>query len=91
MEWVWDERKAEANYCKHGIRFETAVQVFDDPLFLTEADLHPDNDRWQTIGRVQMTTLFVVHAEFDVAGTGRIISARRASAAERKLYETVRF
>lgn len=91
MQWVWNEKKAEANYRKHGITFETAVQIFDDPFLLTQADAHSDNDRWQSIGRVYMTTLFVVHAEFEDAQTGRIISARRASAAERKLYETLRF
>ena len=91
MEWVWDETKAAANYRKHGICFEIAVQVFEDEFHLTNADPHPDDNRWQTIGRVQTKTLFVVHAEFDDAGTGRMISARRASASERKLYEALRF
>lgn len=90
MEWIWDERKALANYRKHGIRFEIAVQVFEDEFHLTEADPHPDDNRWQTIGLVGMATLFVVHAEFDDAGTGRVISARRATPPERRVYETLR-
>lgn len=91
MEWIWDERKALANYRKHGIRFEIAVQVFEDEFHLTEADPHPDDNRWQTIGVVGMATLFVVHAEIDDAGTGQIISALRATPPERRVYETLHF
>ena len=35
MEWRWDQTKNKANLQKHGISFETAVLVFDDPLALT--------------------------------------------------------
>lgn len=33
-EFEWDERKAEANVAKHGISFEIAEQVFQDPAAL---------------------------------------------------------
>ena len=91
MEWVWDERKAAANFIKHGVLFETAVRVFDDPHLIYGPDPHPDDDRWQTIGMVQQATLFVVHTEVGDDGTGRIISARRATPSERRTYEAARF
>ena len=86
-EWVWDADKARINLEKHGIRFEAAVLALDDPMLISEPDPHPDEDRWRVIGRVRMTTLFVVHTVIDADGTGRIISARRATASERKRYD----
>ena len=91
MEWFWDEQKARANFKKHGVLFETAVRVFDDPQLISGPDTHPDDDRWQTIGMVGLATLFVVHTEIDDDGTGRIISARLATTSERRIYEAARF
>lgn len=87
MEWHWDERKAGANVSKHGIPFELAVLVFKDPMQLTFPNDHPDDDRWETYGRVDVSTLVVVHTIYDDESGGRIISARRATAHERKAYE----
>jgi uncharacterized DUF497 family protein len=88
MEWTWDPRKAAANVVNHGIPFELALVVFDDPMHLSEPDPHPDGDRWRTIGMAGFATLFVVHtlAEADPE-EGRIISARKATPNERKRYE----
>ena len=91
MEWLWDERKAKANFAKHGVTFETATQVFDDPMLVSVADSHPDDDRWKTVGMVSLTTLVVIHTVFEADGAGRIISARLATKSERKTYEAVRF
>ncbi len=85
MDWTWDADKAQTNLRKHSVSFEAAVLVFDDPMLLTSPDPHADDDRWRTIGRVGLGTLFVVHTIFD-AGGGRIISARRATPSERKRY-----
>ena len=90
MEWTWNETKARSNIADHGVLFETAVLVFDDPFALTVPDPHPDSDRWRTIGAVRMATLFVVHTEEDEDGVGRIISARPATPTERKRYEASR-
>jgi hypothetical protein len=89
MRWTWDPDKAAANRAKHGVSFETATAVFDDPLHLSRVDLHPDGDRWQTIGRVGPVLLLVVHTwpEHDDDPVGRIVSARKATAHERKAYE----
>lgn len=86
MEWTWDPRKAATNLADHGVLFETALLVFDDPHLISGPDPHPDDDRWQVIGMVNLTTLFVVHTAVDDDGIGRIISARRATRGERKRY-----
>lgn len=86
MEWTWDLVKAVANRRKHGLSFDAALQVFDDPFQINDADPHPDGDRWQTIGRVHNTVVFVVHTWPDLDGPGRIISARKAIPSERRRY-----
>ena len=87
MEWHWDELKARANVAKHGISFEMAMLVFDDPMHVTFPNDHPNDDRWETYGQVDVKTLVVVHTIYNDEGGGRIISARRATAHERKAYE----
>ena len=91
MDWVWDRHKAASNLNKHKVSFDLAALVFDDPNHLSRPDPHPDGDRWQTIGRPLAEShlaLLVVHTDLDKDGfTGRIISARKATAHERKAYE----
>ena len=95
MRWTWDPDKAAANRVKHGLSFETAVLVFDDPLHASKADPHPDGDRWHTIGLVGSVLLLVIHTwpeDFEEGEpVGRIISARKATAHERKAYEEGNF
>lgn len=92
MRWICDPDKAAANRAKHGLSFETAVRVFDDPFHASKPDPHPDGDRWHPIGLVGPVLLLVVHTlpesdlEADEA-VGRIISARKATARERNVYE----
>jgi uncharacterized DUF497 family protein len=96
VRWIWDPEKAAANRIKHGLSFETAVLVFDDPFHASKPDPHPDGDRWQTIGLVGSVLLIVIHtrpesdSEADEA-VGRVISARKATARERKVYEEESF
>ena len=91
MRFDWDPEKARENYRKHGIRFETAAQVFDDPDFVMHMDREVDGEeRWHTIGRVLgVLVILVVHTflEEDEEEMVRIISAREVSAHERRLYE----
>jgi uncharacterized DUF497 family protein len=65
--------------------------VFDDPLAMTRLDEATDEERWQTVGEIGGVIVFVVHTwpEPDGSGeeTGRIISARKATAHERRTYE----
>ena len=95
MRWTWDPDKSAANRSKHGLSFETAVLVFDDPLHASKPDPHPDGQRWRTVGFVGPVLLLVVHTwpEETEEGdpVGRIISARKATARERKAYEEGNF
>ena len=92
MRWTWDENKNQANKRKHGLSFEAARYVFADPLALSRPDPYPYEERWQTIGAIGELVVFVAHTwpESDPkAGeeVGRIISARKATANERRAYE----
>ena len=84
----WDESKAALNVRKHGVPFEEAASVFNDPLAYTFED--PDHsvgeERQVTFGHSHVGRLLaVVHAERGRAI--RIISARRATRHERGIYE----
>ena len=94
MRFEWDEEKNRSNIQKHDLGFETAVLVFDDPYALTQRDpFYGDEERWMTLGTIEAgALLFVVHTWFDRDGEEvvRIISARRATPAERSRYEEVK-
>jgi uncharacterized DUF497 family protein len=88
MEFEWDPSKSDANLKKHGISFHEASTVFGDPLAITFND--PDHSigehRFLTFGLSRANQLMVVvHTER--RGKTRIISARRATRQERKIYE----
>jgi hypothetical protein len=88
----WDEQKADINLRKHGIRFEDAARVFDDPLAVTDQDrIENGEQRWQTVGMADgYLLLLVAHTvRFEDEGIEvvRIISARRVDRAERRRYE----
>jgi uncharacterized DUF497 family protein len=96
MSWTWDPKKDAANRRKHGLSFDTAQLVFDDPLQLSQPDPHGDANRWQTLGAVRQVVLFVVHTEpvgppEGGEPIGRIISARKATPRERRAYEARNF
>lgn len=86
-DFEWDQRKAILNQRKHGVSFEEAITALADPRALSASDL-VDPDRWIVIGRSALfRVLFVVHAENRPSGRIRIISARKASRAQRRKYE----
>jgi uncharacterized DUF497 family protein len=91
MRFEWDERKNRSNKEKHGISFEQATGVFDDPYIVSQRDDDSfEEERYRLLGRVeQMTILFVVVTYRDEHGEDitRIISARRAKPFERRTYE----
>ena len=72
--------------------FETAQFVFGDLLAVSRHEPHPDKERWQTIGMIGNVIVIVAHT---LPGTddetGRIISARKATPRERRLYEEGNF
>ena len=91
MLFTWDENKNTENKRKHGISFETAELVFDDPFHVSRQDrIENGEERWQTVGFVaDMMLLLVAHTWEDQEGQEhvRIISARMATRIERKSYE----
>ncbi|WP_299437618.1 BrnT family toxin [uncultured Rhodospira sp.] len=85
-DWTWDPAKAARNKAKHSVSFALAVRVFDDPLHLTTEDPEPSEARYRTLGAVGTTVLFVVHTWPLNDRPGRIISARKATPRERRIY-----
>jgi len=92
MRFEWDPQKNETNKRKHGISFEEACEVFEDPLHIGLLDERFSyfEERWITIGRTSLARLVVAaHLYFDAEGEEiiRILSAREATSNERKQYE----
>jgi uncharacterized protein len=86
VEFTWHAHKNRLNQRKHGITFATAMRVFDDPFHVTTQDREvEDEPRWQTIGMVGQNVLLVAYA-VDEGDAVRIISARKATRAERRIY-----
>ena len=85
-EFEWDADKADSNFVKHGVSFPEAAEAFFDPFYITGDASTEDEARDFIIGASRITrTLFVVYVERGVRT--RLISARPATRAERKLYE----
>ena len=93
FQFDWDEVKAEDNARKHGVTFELASTVFQDPDLLTVADLeHSETeDRWSSVGCARNgVVLSVVYLWSDADPDAiriRLISARRATQAECRGYQ----
>jgi hypothetical protein len=92
MVWFeWDDTKAASNAHKHGVQFEDAMLVFDDPHALVEQDRFEGGElRWRTLGLAGgIVLLLVAHTVRDERGDEiiRIISARKATRKERKRYD----
>ncbi len=86
----WDENKNRANQRKHGVSFELAQEVFDDPLALSRPErVVGSEERWHTLGLIEGVVLLVTHMVQGDEGEEviRIITARKATAHERRHYE----
>lgn len=88
MNFEWDEGKAEANLEKHGISFEEARTVFDDPLYVDfyDPDHSYDEHRYIIIGQSKQGRLLLV-SYTERGSVLRLISSREVTPAERKAYE----
>ena len=88
MEFEWDGNKAEANLSKHGVSFDEAKTVFDDPLYIDfyDPDYSDEEDRYIIIGESQQRRLLIVsYTERD--HKIRLISAREVTKKEKEDYE----
>jgi len=90
MEFIWDPNKAESNQKKHGVTFEEAVTAFNDPYaMIMEDPAHSQQEeRFLMLGLSEKYRVLVVVFVERVRDQLRIISARLATAHERRLYET---
>ena len=82
----WDDEKDLANQRKHGISFEEASTIFDGPVLSLEDDGHQSEVRERSYGLIGgVVVACVIHTDRD--GVTRIISARKATRNERKLFD----
>jgi uncharacterized protein len=90
LRFEWHPTKAEANVRKHGVSFLEARSVFydDDALLLDDPAHSSDEPRFLILGlSVRLRVVVVVHCYRAGDAVIRLISARRATAAERAQYE----
>jgi uncharacterized DUF497 family protein len=87
LEFEWHKAKAEANFSMHGVSFDLAKTVFNDPFAIERLDDREDygEERFVMIGMAEgKILLFVAYTEREQRV--RIISARRATQYEQDDY-----
>lgn len=84
-DFEWDSEKAASNLEKHGISFFEAATVFADPLAVYLDDGSGVGTMVAIGTSLRERVIYVVHVER--GDRDRIISARRATAGERDVYE----
>ncbi len=91
VRFEWDEGKARLNLKKHDVSFEEAMTVFyQEPIhvFLDSEHSSSHEDRLIAVGfSHNQRLLLVVHCYRENDDVIRIISARKATKAERKSFE----
>ena len=87
MRIVWDIGKATANIRNHGIEFSHAATVLDDPMAITIEDNRHGEQRFVTVGSDLLGRILVVVYAYSGEEEIRLISARKATARERRVYE----
>lgn len=87
MDYEWDKAKARSNRKKHGTSFADAVVVLEDEQAITVPDDNPNEERFITIGMDAFGQVLVVVYTWRGEETIRIVSARKATRAERQQYE----
>lgn len=91
IRWDWNDLKATMNLKKHKVSFDLAALALDDPDQLSQLDTESFEYRFKTLARLEDVILLIVHTEPEVETftgklVGRIISARKATPAERRAY-----
>ena len=85
MFFEWDEGKNEANIAKHGIFFEEAKGIWDDPERITgPGQVTGFETRWLSVGKIRGKIITVCWTQR--LEKVRIISARPARPEEREVY-----
>ena len=90
IRFEWDTSKASSNKKKHGVTFEEAKSVFYDDFAVQFFDDENSEleDRFLILGHSNLSrVLLICHCEKESGNLIRIISARKATGKERKLYK----
>ena len=88
LTFEWDENKSDRNLNKHGVAFEEAKTIFNDPFAITidDPDHSVEEDRYLDIGLSSKGRILVAwYTERN--DNIRIIGSRKALRSERKMYE----
>lgn len=84
---VWDPNKARLNQLKHGVHFREVEPVFYDPHAILLEDTESIGEaRWVVIGldtKLRLVTVVYCIRTEEI----RVVSARKATAAEKRSYE----
>lgn len=88
MQFEWNDDKATSNLSKHGVSFEEAKTVFDDPLYVDfyDPDHSEDEERYLLVGHSSQERLLIV-SYTERGNSIRLISAREVTRTEREAYE----
>ena len=89
LRFEWDPNKNEVNKKKHGLSFETAKEVFYDEfaILFDDPDHSIDEDRFLIIGSIKTEQICIVSHCYRDDDLIRIISARKATKAEKQVYQ----
>ena len=90
LKFEWEPRKASANLKKHGVSFEEAKSVFYDESarLISDPDHSDDADRFILLGvSYSLRMILVCHCYRSKGNIIRIISARKATSQESKVYK----
>jgi uncharacterized protein len=90
MRIVWNSKKAAANVRDHGTEFSHAATVLDDPMGVTVEDRDHGEQRFVTVGSDLLGRVLVVVYTYSGEDEIRLISARKATPKERRIYEEER-
>lgn len=88
MTFEWDQQKEQSNLVKHGVSFQEAQTVFDDPLYVDfyDPDHSQNENRYIIIGASSMGYILLV-SYTERGNITRIISARKVTKQEFKAYQ----
>ena len=90
LHFIWDPVKNEKNRENHGVSFEESQTVFFDDAAMEffDSDHSEGEDRFLLLGQsFKLRTLMVCHCFREADQVIRLISARKATANERKTYQ----
>ncbi|MBX3040393.1 MAG: BrnT family toxin [Bdellovibrionaceae bacterium] len=88
MRYEWDSSKEKANIKKHGVSFEDAKQALNCGLVVVlKEDTDSGEERYVYLGICKKLNVLVVVVAYPEDEVTRIISARKATKGERKIYE----